>query len=89
MRITKIDPLLYNEQERKYYIDPKAKPNVPRQPKKNSVTKLHSIETECSPGNIQTQKEHIPQYNTKWKKYMKSLAESSIKHATKIEEIEK
>lgn len=88
MRITKIDPLLYNTEERKYYIDPKTKPNIPRQTKKNSTTKPITSDNEFVGNSSTVSKEHIPQYNIKWKKYIKSLAESSAKHATRMEEIE-
>lgn len=69
-RITKIDPLLYNEEERLYYIDPNTKPIISRS---NKVTKKSYKDT-----NSSYQKENIPQFNTKWQKYLLSLAKTSL-----------
>jgi hypothetical protein len=70
-RITKIDPLLYNEEERMYYIDPNTKPIISRSTK---VTKKSYKDTTTT----SYQKENIPQFNTKWQKYLLSLAKTSL-----------
>lgn len=63
-RIQSIGGLLWNNETRKFYIDPQLKPNSTR-----TYTRKKD-----GPASIDaTQKDTIPQFNIKWKKYVELL----------------
>lgn len=68
-RIQSISGLLWDDKNRKFYVDPNIKPNVTR-----------TYNKKCNPksmGDLQ-QKDTIPQFGIKWKKYLDSVEKKVI-----------
>lgn len=63
-RIHSITGLLWNQEKRCFYIDPNMKPNVTR-----SYTRTKKTTSCIDP----SQKDTIPQFETKWNKYIEAL----------------
>ena len=69
-RIFSIDGLLWNNQTRVFYINPELKP---------STTRSYSRKKDGPPAVDPSQKDTIPQFGIKWRKYMESLDKKVIR----------
>lgn len=63
-RIQSIDGLLWNNENRKFYINPELKPNS---------TRSYSRNKDGPPTIDPSQKDMIPQFSVKWNKYIESI----------------
>lgn len=70
-RIQSITGLLWDNKERRFYVDPNIKPNVTRSysRKKDDVQIVGA-----------QQKDSIPQFNIKWRKYVESLDKKIVRN---------
>lgn len=77
-RIHSIDGLLWNNEERRFYINPELKPNTTR-----TYTRNKDGPAAIDP----SQKDMVPQFGVKWGKYVESLDKKIIRNNRRVRRV--
>lgn len=77
-RVHSIDGLLWNNDERKFYINPELKPNT---------TRSYTRNKDGPPAIDPSQKDMIPQFGVRWTKYMESIEKKMIRNNRRIRRV--
>lgn len=77
-RIHTIDGLLWNNQERRFYINPELKPNT---------TRIYTRNKDGPPAIDPSQKDMVPQFGLKWNKYIDSLDKKIIRNNRRVRRV--
>ena len=70
-RIHSIEGLLWNNEQRNFYINPELKPNS---------TRTYTRKKDGAPSIDPSQKDTIPQFGIKWKKYVENLDKKIVRN---------